>query len=46
MIPLLGHPPAFYVIAVAVGSILFMLVALGHAFIGLLRNLRNYRDGY
>lgn len=46
MIPLLvGHPPAFYVVVVAVMSILFMLVAFGHAIIGLLRNLRNFLDG-
>jgi hypothetical protein len=46
MIPLLfGHPPAFLVLATAILTILFASVALGNAIIGLLRNLRNFRDG-
>jgi hypothetical protein len=45
MIPLLGHPPAFYVLAMAVLSILATLIGIGHLFLGLLRNLRSYRNG-
>ena len=46
MIPLLlGHPPGFYVIATAILFTLLGLVTLGHAVLGLLRNLRAYRDG-
>jgi hypothetical protein len=45
MILLLENPPTFYVVALAVMSLLFMLVALGNRVIGLLRNFRRYRDG-
>jgi hypothetical protein len=43
---LFGHPPAFYVIATTALTILFALVALGNRILGLLRNLRNFRDGH
>ena len=39
------HPPGFYVIAMAVLGVLFGLVAFGHAIIGLLRAIRDFRDG-
>lgn len=42
---LLGSPPGFYVLAMSVLSILVTLVGLGNLIIGLLRNLRNLRDG-
>jgi hypothetical protein len=42
---LVGHPPEFYVVATAILSISLGLVALGHALLGLLRNLRRFRDG-
>jgi hypothetical protein len=45
MIPLLGHPPAFFVVTMAVLSILFALVGFGHAVLGLLRNVRRFRSG-
>ena len=46
LIPLLsGGPPHFYVIALAVTSVTLMVVAIGHAILGLLRDLRNYRRG-
>jgi hypothetical protein len=45
MIPLLGHPPSFYISAMAVLSILGTVIGLGHLVLGLLRNLRNYRAG-
>lgn len=41
----IGHPPDFYVTAMAVLSILFAIVALAHAVIGLMRNVRRYRNG-
>lgn len=42
---LVGHPPEFYVVAMAVLSILGTMIGVGHLFIGLLRNLRNFLDG-
>ena len=38
------HPPRFYVIAMAILGILFGLIAFGHAIIGLLRVIRDFRS--
>jgi hypothetical protein len=45
LIPLLEHPPEFYVVTMAVLSILGTMIGVGHLFVGLLRNIRNFRDG-
>jgi len=42
---LLWHPPTFYVDAMAVVGALLGLVVLGHAILGLLRDLRKFRNG-
>ncbi|MGN6256289.1 MAG: hypothetical protein ACTHN3_00865 [Solirubrobacterales bacterium] len=45
MIPLLEHPPEFYVTFMAVLSILGTMIGIGHLFVGLLRNIRRFRNG-
>jgi hypothetical protein len=40
-----GRPPHFYVVALAVASVALLVVAIGHAILGLLRDLRDYRRG-
>lgn len=42
---LIGQQPSFYADAAAVLSIAFGVIALGHALLGLLRNLRRFRNG-
>jgi hypothetical protein len=44
--PLLSSPAPPYDHVVAIIEIAFLLVALGHCLLSLLRNLRDYWDGY
>lgn len=41
----LGQPPDYYVHATAILGIVLLLIVVGHAVLGLLRNLRDFRDG-
>jgi hypothetical protein len=42
----LTHPHSFYEYVVVSLPILFLVVQLGHRVLGLLRNYRDFRDGY
>ena len=42
----LSHPHSLYEYVVATLPVLFVMVRFGHRVLGLLRNYRDFRDGY
>ncbi len=42
----IGQPPDYHVHATAILGIVLLLILIGHAVLGLLRNLRDFRNGH
>ncbi len=42
----IGQTPDYYVHAMAIFGIMLLLIVIGHAVLGLLRNLRDFRNGH
>jgi len=40
-----GHPPEFFVFAMATLTVVLFAIGVARALLGLLRDLRRYRDG-